>query len=55
MYDVEEDMTIIAQRAADSATRTVALMDEIMNLLEDNGALPTFEYGNKPVTIPELE
>lgn len=55
MYDVEEDMTTIAQRAANSAIKTTALMDAIMELLGDEGSSTTLQYGNKPILIAELE
>jgi len=55
MYDIEEDLTLVAERITRSAALTVDIMDYLLDMLGDSPESANFEYGNKPVTCAELE
>lgn len=55
MYDIEEDLTMVAERAARSAAITVELLDTLFDMMDPEGPAPTYSYGNKPCTRAELE
>lgn len=55
MYDIEEDLTVVAERAAHSASVTAELLETLLDLVDPNVPALSFSYGNKPCLRAELE
>lgn len=55
MYDIEEDLTVVAERVANSAALTTDLLDTLLDMMDSDGNGPVFTYGNKPCLRAELE
>lgn len=55
MYDIEEDLTVVAERIANSAALTTELLDTLLDMMDADGSSPIYTYGNKPCLRAELE
>lgn len=55
MYDIEEDLTVVAERAANSAALTTELLDTLLDMMDSVENNPVYTYGNKPCLRAELE
>jgi len=55
MYDIEEDLTVVAERAAQSAAMTADLLDTLLDMVNPDVGRPSYTYGNKPCLRAELE
>jgi hypothetical protein len=55
MYDVEEDLTVVAERVANSAALTTELLDTLLDMMDSVDNSPVYIYGNKPCLRAELE
>jgi hypothetical protein len=55
MYDIEEDLTVVAERVANSAALTTELLDTLLDMMDSVDNSPVYIYGNKPCLRAELE
>jgi hypothetical protein len=55
IYDVQEDLTVVAERAARSADVTSEVLDSLLGMMEVTGQAPECYYVRRPNVPLELE